>query len=279
VVAWSRGSFSANTFSAVALALAAIQVASALNGYPAALADFSTAQPVSTQTLAFGVTLLFSVLVGAGGLGLLAGLAHHRLWRTTYVPLKRPAAAGLAVGLAALGAAMAWAWLRPGAGPAWPSFAAADAYFPELEAALGAATSFIALTTTLLLVVAALHHFASAGKRGSELVAGAFCLGILLRGVGMEVRGGTLEVALDWLVSGSLVGAGLALLYPLARHHHPALIPFAAAVLLAGGLAETVLVGPYPGARGGAVLGMLLLGVGAWLWAGALWRRGWSIVR
>jgi hypothetical protein len=282
VVAWSRGAFSVSAFAGVALAVTAIQAASALNGYPAALAGFSTAQPLRTQTLTFGVTLLVTVLVGAGAFGLLAGLARRWLWRAATGSVRRSAGAGVAVALTALGAAAGAAALGPSPdGPRWPSFAPADAFLPSLETALGIALSFVALTTTLLLVVAALHRFTSGGRqRRSDVVFGVFAMGMLLSGVVVNARAEPAVVALEWLISGLLVSAGLAFLYVVARRFHPAAVPFAAATLLAARVVEMLLVRPFPGAAAGGVFGLVVLAVGATWWARTLQRaRGAATAR
>jgi hypothetical protein len=280
VVAWSRGAFNARVFAAVALSVAALQTANALNGYPATLAGFSTALPLRTQTLTFAITLLLSGLIGAGGLGLLAGLAHSWLWRPSATPLKRPAAAGVAVASAALGAAAAVASVgRSAAGPEWPAYADADAYFPALSSVLAGATSFIALTTVLLLMVAALHRFSgSNARRTSDLVVGVFFLSMLLTGVAIEIRAGLADAMLEWVVRGALAALGIGLLHPLAKRYHPATLPFIAATLLAVTLVEAALVRPYPGAAIGGVLGVLALAAGATLWARALVRNSHQMV-
>jgi hypothetical protein len=272
VVIWSRGLFAASVFSLVVLIVAGVLALSAVNGYPAAVAAFSTAQPLRTQLLTFGISMLLSALTVAGGLGLLAGLAHTWLWRPPTATLRRTATAGVAAGLAGLGATTAAQIIAPSAdAPRWPGYASADALAPSLGPALSVVTALIASTTALLLVFAAVHRFRSAGRlRRTDVAFAWLCLGMLLSGIATDVRGDLVSVALEWLVVGGLLAIGLALVYGLARRIHPAIVPFFAATLLAEDVVETIVSRPYPGALVGGVLALALLAVAATIWARGL---------
>jgi hypothetical protein len=272
VVVWSRGVFAASVFSSVVVVVAGVLALSAGNGFPAALASFSTAQPLRTQMLTFGISMLVSVLSAAGGLGLLAGLAHTWLWRPPTVTLTRAVGAGVAAGLAALGVTAAAQIIAPSTDtPSWPGYAAADALAPTLGPALSLVLSLIAGTTALLLVFAAVYRFRSADRlRRTDVAFVWLGLGMLLGGVAADLRGDPGRAALEWLVVGGLLAVGLALIYALARRIHPAIVPIFAATLLAEDAIEAIVSRPYPGALLGGGLALVLLAVTATIWARGL---------
>jgi membrane protease YdiL (CAAX protease family) len=274
VVVWSRGAFAVKAAAAAATALVVLQVAGAVNGVPAALASFTTAEPLRTQIVELAVGLLLASVAVAGGFGLLTGLAHTWL-RGVGGGAWRPAVGvGVAAGLALAGGRAVWARAFPsGGGPEWPSYEAAGTYLPVLQPIVQALTALVAAGAALLLVVAVVERWTAGWtRRRTDAVVTLLWLGLVLSGAAADMRGTLAADLTRWAAGGVAVGAALLGVYHLARRFGAAPIPVLVAVLLAATQLEVALVRPFDGAPAAAAGATLLVALGAAAWSRALQR-------
>ena len=191
---------------------------------------------------------------------LLIGLAHRMLPKQPSGSPQSSIAAGFGVGavLAAIGAI--GLRLAPSPMPTWPNLGSAGDYLPSVAAALGPVSSWVTGTALFLLAVATLYAFTDGWRRRQPMASVFFVL------FGLVVTGseGVESVPL-WLVEGTLTGLVLLAVWVLVLRHHPALVPVITATggVLAA-LREAV-VGAYPGATAGSVIGAVaVVAVSVW---------------
>ena len=230
------------------IALVAMALAQA-NQWPATVAVFQPSQPWGLQVgiAAFGMILV--VLVGAAAVGLAAALAHD--WTAPARGLASPGV-GVAAGMAVVG-------LGAGAGlvgeglPRWPDVAGAVAVLPPLSAPLQGVAPFLFATTALLLLCGLYLRAGSHPAVGAVLHGAVVAVGLVL------VPRGFQESLVAWVAAG-LVGA--AVVYGVVRlgAARPGLVPVIVGTFLVAGMLEDLVAGGYPGARVGAVLGVLVIG-------------------
>ena len=276
VVVWSRGSFAVKAAVVSALTLFALQAAGGVNGVPAALASFTTAEPVRTQLFELAAGLLLASIVVAGGFGLLTGLATTWLRGWTGAGGAAPLTLGAASGLALAGAGAVLSRLIPAqGGPEWPDYAAAAVYVPSIQAVVESGTGFVAATTVLLLVVAAAERWtADWTRRRMDTGVALIWLGLLASGIAVEMRGTLTADLLRWAALGVASGVALLAVLQLTRRVGPAPIPVLVAVLLLTSRWQEALLRPLEGSLVAATGATLLVGAGAVLWSRSLASSG-----
>lgn len=259
-VTWARRGLDTRLFVRATLIAAVALGLGWANSWPEAEAIFSPAQPWGLQAgiAAFGGFLV--LLFGSAAVGLGAALAHRWLGEgrdgLTETRASRPLALALGavlLGLLTLGDRVA------GGLPAWPDVAAANSYAPTLAGPLAATTGFLFATTGLLLMSGLALR--SGARLRWRIAFGAF---VLLAGV-FSVPGPLQESVFTWVPAALLGGAvffGLARLGAAA----PALVPGIVGTLTCADFLVQVASGPYPGARLGGVLGVLVAGALAVGW-------------
>jgi hypothetical protein len=220
---------------------------------------------VRAQIFARVVGLLVAGFVVGGGLGLLAGLAHTWLARPTRAGAS---AAGLSLGALLVGGLAAAARLRDtGAGPDWPDYAPAVVYLPVLQPLVGAVTALVAGTTVLLLLMVVVDR-ATRGwtRRRTDATITLLWLGMLLSGIGFELRESVGAALLRWLPSGLAMGLGLLLIYAIYRRYGPAIVPLLCAFLLVAEAGKRALAGAIPSSVAGALLASVATLAAAFFW-------------
>jgi MFS family permease len=274
VLVWSRGGFAVGPVAAVALAIVALQCAGAVNGFPSLRATFTTAEPVRTQLFEFFAGLVVAGVAVAGGLGLLAGLAHTWLHRRALSRGAGSVTIGIAAGFALAGGVAAASKLLPSeAAPEWPSYDAAVAYFPALQPFVESATAFIAATAALLLLVAVVERVTAGWtRRRTDATITLLWIGVLLYGIGMDLERTLAADLLRWGLGGAAAGVSLIAVYHLYRRFGPAPIPLLTVVLLSALRWERALARPLESSLTGALLGIVLTAVAALWWNRSLER-------
>ena len=260
VIEWARRGLDTRWFFRAALLAAVAFGLGQANAWPGVEALFSTAQPWGLQAglEVFGGFLL--LLLGSAAIGLGGALAHNWLGAEPGGRATAPAPRGFAVALGAvlLGLGTLGAMLAGGL-PAWPDLEAANAFIPALSDPLSATIRFLFGTTGLLLLGGLVLR---SGSRRRSRVA----LWILALASGLVFVPGSLEESLvTWAPAALLSGAvflGLARLGAAA----PALAPGIVATVLSADFLVQIATGPYPGARLGGVLGIIVVGALAAGW-------------
>jgi hypothetical protein len=252
VIRWSRHQFATATFAIFFGLLVALGVIRFGNGLRAATAQFVTEQPFKLQATLLIVGGLIAITAMAAVSALLIGLAHRMQpprppSRTTAGPA---AGFGLGAALAALGAV--GMRLAPSTLPQWPNLGGAADWLPALAATLGPVSTWLTGTAVVLLTVTVLHVLTRGWQR-QRIFASALLIGLGLVATG---SGGVESLPL-WLVEGSLTGLVLLAAWALVLRHEPALVPLVTAAGAALGTIRNAVVGAYPGAAAGSVVGSL----------------------
>ncbi len=230
------------------------------NSWPESEATFSPTQPWGLQAgiEAFGSFLI--LLLGSAAVGLGAALAHKWLGegRGGQVDVPTARMLAVAVGASLLGLATLGEWV-PGGLPAWPDVTGANSFIPTLAGPLLAAADFL-LGTVGLLLLGGLSLRSGAGVRWRVALWGS----VLTIGV-IVVPAPLQESVLTWVpaaLAGGAVLFGLAHLVAAA----PALVPGIVWTAVGAEFLVQIATGPYPGARLGGALGVVVVGTLAAAW-------------
>jgi hypothetical protein len=254
VVRWSRHRFAAATFAIFCSALVAVGAIELFNTFRSATAQFQTAQPFKLQAGILTIGGLIAVTVIAAVSALLIGLAHRMLPEQPRVATGPNIAAGFGLGAVLAAVAAIGLRLAPSTMPTWPNLGSAGDYVPVIGAAFGPLSSWVTGTALFLLAVATLHAFTDGWRRRQPV---AVVLTILF---GLVVTGSEGVESLPlWALEGGLTGLVLLAVWVLVLRHHPALVPLATATGAVLGTLREAVVGAYPGAAAGSVIGALLV--------------------
>jgi hypothetical protein len=265
VIRWSRHRFATATFAIFFGVTAVLGVIQLSNGFRSATAQFMTAQPFKLQAAIVVVGGLIAMTGIAAVSALLIGLAHRLLPPQPTENTGASIAAGFGLGAALAGFGALGLWMAPSPLPMWPSFGGAGDSVPLLAAALGPLSSWITGTAFFLLVIAAIQSITD-GWRRRQLVTSALLIGL---GVVMTGTEGIESIPL-WLLEGVLTGIVMLAVWALVLRHHPALTPLVTAAGAVLATLRSALIGAYPGAVAGSVIGALLVLAAAVWWFGRL---------
>ena len=261
VIRWSRHRFATATFAIFFGVTAVLGIVGLLNGFRSATAQFMTAQPFKLQVAIVIVGGLIAMTGMAAVSALLIGLAHRMLPRQPTENAGASIAAGFGLGAILAGLGALGLWMAPSPLPLWPSFGGAGNSVPLFASALGPLSSWITSTALFLLVITILYAF-TGGWRRRQPVASVF---IILLGLVVTGSEGVESIPM-WLLEGALTGLVLLAIWIWVLRHHPALTPLvtAAGAILAA--MRSALIGAYPGAAAGSVIGALLVLTAAVWW-------------
>lgn len=263
VLRWTRRKFAVGTFLRFAGLLLAVGLVNAVNRWPGAEVNFSTAQPFLLQVLGLGLSLAVGAALVALGLSLTVGFLHG------IGELAPPAAPrglgalwpGLAVGAAVAALASLAGRLGESRAPDWADFGGAGGWSPFVATALAPVTGFVSGSALFLLAFVAVDRLTRRwSRRRGWFAAILVVLGLLLAGTG-EVA--TLPL---WLAAGVAEGALLLAGYVFVLRHDLTLVPPAFAVTVILGAVREGVLGAYPGALAGSVVAVALVGLLALWW-------------
>ena len=254
VVAWARRGLDTKLLVRASLLGAAALGFGQVNSWPAVESFFSPAQPWGLQAgiAAFGAVLV--LIVGSAAIGLTAALAHRWLEGGANAGMDLLAAGRLAVaagaalvGLETLGAAFA------GGLPMWHDITEAAYHIPSLALPVQATVWYLLGTAGLLLMSGlALRSGGGPSRWGIALWALALAAGLL--SVPEPLR----ESLLTW-VPAALIGGAVVFGLAYLGATMPVIVPGIVATVLCADLLVQAVTGPYPGARPGAVAGILVV--------------------
>jgi hypothetical protein len=237
-------------------------VVAGVNEWPQAIGVFTTQLSYGNQVaMAVLGVVLGSLLLGLT-IGLLASLGH-----TWIQGRKRKAPgsgmAGIAVGMALVGASSLLFRLGPDGPPTWPDYSGAVSYLPWMSVALGSVVQYLTIGSVLLLLLGGLNTLQRTGR-----VWAAVPITIL---VGLTVASN--PPGTDWYFwvgSGVAIAVGISILLVLCRRLGWAILPGAAAIPVLLGLVETAARNPFPGSVLGAILGAAAVAALTGRWTRAL---------
>jgi hypothetical protein len=261
VVRWSRHRFATVTFTIFFGLLAVFGAIQIGNGFRAASAQFVTAQPWKLQATIVIIGGLIATSAIASVTALLIGLAHRWLPPQPTGNRGPSIAAGFGLGALLAGVGALGLRLAPSSLPPWPDYSGAAASWPLLAAALGPVSSWVTGTALFLLAVAVVQSLTNGWSRRQGLTVALLIL------LGLVVTGGEgVETIPLWLLEGALTGLVLLTIWVVALRHHPALVPLVTAAGSTLAAIRAAILGSYPGATAGSLIGAaLVLGL-ALLW-------------
>lgn len=276
VVTWARRGLDKRLLVRVALLVALVVGLGQANSWPGSEAGFSPAQPWGLQAGVAAFASFFLLLFGSAAAALGVALAHKWLGEgrdgTAYAPAPRGLA--VALGAAVLGLVTLEDQLAGGL-PWWPEVTGSVSFIPALAEPLSAIPGFLLLTIALLLMSGlALRSGGHHGPRVALWSRVALWVSVLGLGV-LLVPAPLQESVVTWVSAALLWGAivfGLAHLGATA----PVLVPGIMGTQVCADLLVQVVTGPYPGARLGGVLGIVVVGTLAAGWMReihAMWLR------
>ena len=260
LVTWARRGLDTRLLlRATLLAAVALGLAQA-NSWPETEAIFSPAQPWGFQAGTAAFAGFLGLLFGSAAIGVGVAIAHGWLSEGRNGQAEVSASYSLAVGIgAALLGLMTLTDRVAGGLPAWPDVTGANSLIPTLAGPLGAATGLLFGTTGLLLMSGLALR--SGTRRRWRVALWVF---VLAAGI-LAVPGPLEESVLTWVPAallGGVVFFGLARLGAVA----PALMPGIVGTLICADLLVRIATGPYPGARIGGVLGVVVLSALVVVW-------------
>lgn len=261
VVRWSRHRFATVTFTIFFGLLAVFGAVQIANGFRAASAQFVTAQPWKLQAAIVIIGGLIATSAIASVTALLIGLAHRWLPPQPSGNRGPSIAAGFGLGALLAGVGALGLRLAPSSMPPWPDYGGAAASWPLVAAALGPVGSWISGTALFLLAVAVVQSLTNGWSRRQGLTVALLIL------LGLVVTGGEgVETIPLWLLEGALTGLVLLTIWVVALRHHPALVPLVTAAGSTLAAIRAAILGSYPGATAGSLIGAaLVLGL-AFFW-------------
>jgi hypothetical protein len=261
IVRWSRKNFSARLFLQFFVVLIGVYIILIINKWPATIAGFSTAEPLSNQTLMAIILPLAGFLFVSGGLALIIGLIQT--WKREQVGMKTSQAVlvGTSVGaiLAGLGALLNQ--FAPNLSPIWADYEAAQTYIPFVSAGLTPLVHFILIATIFSLVFVVTDRVTNAWTQKK-----IFAI-ILLLLLGLITSGTNSVLSIPfWLVSGLVMGIIYLLIYLFIFRYQLALIPIAFGVMIMFSELKQGVMNAFPAAMPSAILAMIIVGVFSYYW-------------
>jgi hypothetical protein len=254
VIRWSRHEFQTATFVIFFVLMTALGAVSLANRFRPASAGFLTAQPFALQAAIVIVGGLIATTIMAAVSALLIGLAHRILPRQHQADRGKAMVAGFALGTLLAGVGAVATALAPSTLPFWPSFAGAADFSPLVAAAFGPLASWITGTALALFVVAVLWSVTAGWHRLRGLASAL----ILVFGV-VLVGSKNIESVPLWMLEGVLTGIVLWLVWVLVVRRQPAMVPLVTAAGAALDAIRSAVLGAYPGARAGSLVGAVLI--------------------
>lgn len=254
IVVWSRGGLVTTPVWKVGAVTAVAMSASLANGWPSTAAGFVTSQPFGFQVGGVVFGLLLVTLVSAAALALVAALA------VTWAEGRAAAnhVDGIALGLVLAGGGRMASWVAGGM-PGLPDYTGAGAFVPALVPVVDVIPPVLFASSALAILAVAHRRF-----RGSPTLRGTTAFVILAVGI-VAVPEALRETLPTWFGTG-LLGAALfgVIVHLLGRM--PSAAPTAVATFFALSALDNMVDAPWPGARAGALMSVLVIAAIAWGW-------------
>lgn len=261
---WVRGQFAGKVFISAFLAVLASSALLRFNEFQEGMAQFSTAQPWSTQVLGEVVSdvllSLMIALISALCLGRVRALTEQESGMGSASGLEDVPAFGPWLGyscgawVSALGALSVW--FSRGQHPVWASVGAAGAVVPWLESMQGVVAYAGGTAFLMLLIPWIRQHFRNFASR-------AVVFGLLGLAMGAFITESSL---LEWGGAGAVAAFAFVAVYELiARTSVSVVIPFMASAMILRA-ARTVAIDAFPGAVAYGTLLAAGIAVGSWFW-------------
>ncbi len=261
IVSWSRKTFSVKTFLAFFALLFGLRFIGLLNGWPAVVALFSTAESYSNQTFAAIAFSILGALFLAGGFALIVGFVQE--WKSKQTPIHTTKAImmGTSLGFLLAGILTVIELFAPSLAPDWANYEAASTIFPVLGSGFAPVNQYLIYATIYMLIFTAVHKFTNGWSQRQ----GLFSSLLIFSGLILS-KAHTVNSIPYWLLSGLFLGLVLLAVYYFVFRYHLSLVPLVYSVVaILNGLREG-LYQAYPAALSGAVLAVLLIGLVAVFW-------------
>jgi membrane protease YdiL (CAAX protease family) len=261
IVRWSKKSFPGKLFLHFFVLLIGVHIILIINKWPATMAGFSTAEPLSNQALMAIILPFVAYLFLSGGLALIAGLVQT--WKREQVGMRTSPAilVGISVGaiLAGLGALLNQ--FAPNLSPIWADYQAVQTYLPIGRSVFSPLVHFILVTTIFSLIFVVTDRVSIAWTQKKIFAA----VLLLLLGLITSATESILSIPF-WLLSGLVMGIVYILIYLFIFRCQLALIPIAFAVIVMLGELKQGVMNAFPTALPGAILAMIIVGAFSFYW-------------
>lgn len=261
IVRWSRKSFSGKFFLQFFALLMGAHIILLINNWPGIIAGFSTARPLSNQTLMAILLPIVGYLFLSGGLALIAGLTQT--WKREQAGLKtsRAILLGISAGAILEGIESFVRHFAPNLSPIWAYYGPVQTYLPFLRGGLEPLTQFILTATIFSLIFVVADAFTHAWTRKK-----IFAIILLL-------LAGLITTAVDfvlsipfWLLFGLAMGIAYLLIYLLVFRYQLALIPITFAVMAILSQLKQGIMKAFPAAWAGVILAIVVIGAFSFYW-------------
>ena len=264
IVLWSRRDFPARFAGVAFAALAVAGLVQFANNWPGVEAQFSTAQPFDLQRAVAIVAGLLQVL-SAAAVALFAGFAHGRARAATGARTRAPVVVGIALGFAVAGLVRALWLMSRALAPAWPGYGAAQAVFPVVREGLAPIPTVLTRAAVLLVAFAVAHQLTRGWTR-RRVAFGALLF--VFGAFGGQLGSGSTPIL--WLEQAVFSGLVFLAAYVFILRYDFTLVPVAIGTMAALSGLRTALLGAYPGAVAGGLVGLVVAVAVAALWFQAL---------
>jgi len=261
IVRWSKKNFSVKLFLQFFVLLMGVHIILIINKWPATIAGFSTAEPLSNQTLMAIILPFVGYLFLSGGLALITGLIQT--WKREQVEMKtfRAVLLGVSVGTILAGLEALLNQFAPNLSPIWANYEAVQTYIPFLRAGLTPLVQFILIATIFSLIFVVTDRVTTAWTKKKVYAV----ILLLLLGLITTAVDSILSIPF-WLLSGLLMGIVFLLTYLFIFRYALALIPIAFAVMVMLGELRQGVMNAFPAALPGAILAIIIVGVFSYYW-------------
>lgn len=271
VVAWSRKKFSVSLFRRLFAITLVIGLIKMLNGFQAAMINFSTSEPFTNQlAIQIGGNLMGAIVMGLF-VGLMAGLVggwlrEGKAGSQAVANDNRFAITALSAGAIIAGVTALIMKASPRLLPPWNDFGVEfiGGSIPILGVAFDVCDGFLMSATIALILIAALNWFTGGWRYRKSLFGALF----VILGIANADISSIMHVGF-WIAQGMVGGLILLALYTKVFRFNMAMIPLALFVPVALKAINAGLTAVHPTALPGAILGILLAGALAWYWS--LW--------
>ena len=258
---WTQHAFSYTHFLSIFASILALNLFNSANTWPLIMAMFNTSAPFINQVIQ---------VIGAVGLQAFIGAAVLALMITFITQLKTPRTLakntttyllGTCVGLFIAGLESLTHWSLPSLQPTWANYSALGTYLPVNAAINGFVMQYIVLTLLILLLCAVVDYGTQHWQQRRLPFAFLFVLfGLMLNGIL------SLNDISTWLITGSVMGSVLCILYHVIIRFDHAIIPLATGSYLILHAIQQGAFNAYPGAIFVACTNIIVVGFLGTVW-------------
>ncbi len=258
---WTQHAFSYTHFFSIFASIFTLELFDAINGWPLYIAMFNTSSPYMNQFFQATSAISLRAFIASAILTLM--IIFITQLKTPYTLAKNITTylLGICVGLYIAGFESLAHWLLPSLQPTWANYSALGTYLPINAAVNGFVMQYIILTLLILLLCAIADYGTKHWQQRRLPFAFLFVLfGLILNGLL------SLNDISTWLITGSVMGSILCILYHMIIRFDHAIIPLATGSYLILHAIQQGAFNAYPGAILVACTNIVVVGLLGTVW-------------